>query len=114
MKGLLVYVYRNAKFGGCTAGGLTDQVSQVLLAGDGIEGQFEIAEDEPYLELVRTAQLRVIAVPRNFKDTKNLVGPMFGGNFVYSSDSRFSKICPSPIPVHDRYETQEVYDALSR
>ena len=36
---------------------------------------------------------------------------MFGGNFVYTSDSRF----PSdyPIPIHDRFETQEQYDQLS-
>lgn len=40
-------------------------------------------------------------------------GPMFGGNFVYSSDSRFAEAidarCSSPIPVHDRYETTEEY-----
>ena len=44
--------------------------------------------------------------------TLHKVGPMFGGNFVYTSDSRF----PSdyPIPIHDRFETQEQYDQLSR
>jgi hypothetical protein len=30
--------------------------------------------------------------------------PMFGGNFVYSSDSRFRAVCAYPIPVHDRFE----------
>lgn len=29
---------------------------------------------------------------------------MFGGNFVWSSDSRFSEKYPSPVPVHDRIE----------
>ncbi len=45
------------------------------------------------------------------------VGPMFGGTFVGSSDSRFSRATgqtgSSVIPLHDRYETVEQYKALS-
>jgi hypothetical protein len=33
------------------------------------------------------------------------VGPMFGGNFVYTSDSRFPN--KYPIPVHDRWESRD-------
>lgn len=40
------------------------------------------------------------------------VGPLFGGTFIYTSDSRFP--ADYPIPLHDRYETPEQYDALSR
>jgi hypothetical protein len=29
---------------------------------------------------------------------------MMGGNFVYSCDSRFRRLCAYPIPVHDRCE----------
>lgn len=29
---------------------------------------------------------------------------MFGGNFVWTSDSRFSNIYKYPVPVHDRVE----------
>jgi hypothetical protein len=112
-KGMLVYVYRNAEFGGCTNNGLTDKVTKLILVGDGIDGPFEVKEGEPYLELVRNAY-RVHAEPRNFGDMSGLIGPMFGGNFVYSSDSRFTKVCYAPLPVHDRYETQEQYDSLSR
>ena len=41
---------------------------------------------------------------------------MAGGNFAYSSDSRFERITGShqPISIHDRIETQEEYDNLSR
>jgi hypothetical protein len=28
----------------------------------------------------------------------------FGGNFLFSSDSRFRAICQYPIPIHDRVE----------
>jgi len=37
------------------------------------------------------------------------VGWMFGGNFIYSCDSRFQALCGYPIPVHDRCETVEQY-----
>ena len=40
------------------------------------------------------------------------VGPMFGGNFIYTSDSRFPN--DYPIPVHDRFETPEQAEILSR
>ena len=30
---------------------------------------------------------------------------MFGGNFVWSSDSRFTEISSTPVRVHDRFET---------
>jgi hypothetical protein len=29
---------------------------------------------------------------------------MFGGNFIYTSDSRVREICAYPIPIHDRCE----------
>ena len=45
-------------------------------------------------------------------DRTQLCGPMFGGAFIWSSDSRFPS--RQPIPVHDRYETPERYDMLSR
>ena len=45
---------------------------------------------------------------------KGKVGYMAGGNFVYSSDSRFRTfVCQYPIAVHDRTETVEQNQALS-
>jgi hypothetical protein len=49
-----------------------------------------------------------------------MVGPMFGGNFGYSSDSRWSEavreLTGSPhygaVAIHDRYDTPEDYAAL--
>lgn len=51
----------------------------------------------------------------------NMVGPMFGGNYVMASGSNpyfpkyngLSYTCV-PLPVHDRFETPEMYDFLSR
>jgi hypothetical protein len=38
------------------------------------------------------------------------IGPMAGGNLAYSSDSR----CKRVYHIHDRFESQSTYDALSR
>lgn len=48
---------------------------------------------------------------------KGLVGPMYGGHFICTSDDNFYKLhglkTNTPIPVHDRFETQELNDILS-
>lgn len=42
------------------------------------------------------------------------VGPMMGGNFAYSTDSRWRDAFGSgPLPIHDRIETAEQYRLLS-
>ncbi len=51
---------------------------------------------------------------------RGLIGPMMGGNYVttYGSDPSYPKFTGFevnvPIPIHDRFETQEEYDILSR
>jgi len=41
----------------------------------------------------------------------NNTGWMFGGNFIYSCDSRFP--CSHPIPIYDRQETPGNYAHLT-
>lgn len=48
----------------------------------------------------------------SFEEEHEMVGPMFSGNFAYTSDSRFP--ANYPLPIHDRYETVRDYDMLSR
>ena len=115
-KTLPVQVYRNG-FTDCTNGGISSRYHTLYLECD--QGFHEVEDDDPRL-------IRVVERTFGWRDTPYLhveqvspsvttlhkVGPMFGGNFVYTSDSRF----PSdyPIPIHDRFETQEQYDQLSR
>jgi hypothetical protein len=108
--GLLVYVYR-WNLEDCTNGGITSKVDKIILVGENIPKIFEVGEGKPYLELETSHTGYIKAVPRNFKQNGE-IGGMFGGNFVYSSDSRFPS--KQPIPVHDRFETQEMYNFLSR
>ena len=49
------------------------------------------------------------------RQTRDCVGPMMGGTFAAASDSRWVKACGrAALPIHDRYETWETYETLSR
>jgi hypothetical protein len=110
-------------------GGISERVEQVTIVN--VEGPFEPNEDRPAVLLVPgnlsgTVKL-VVAVmdtPGEYSEDVPLgkVGPMFGGCYVDTSDARLNEAVvrlggPSyggPVPLHDRYETQAEYDALSR
>jgi len=49
-----------------------------------------------------------------FNLPEGVAGPMMGGNYVHTSDSRFRGIANHPLPVHDRFEAWEQYKALTR
>jgi len=99
----------------CTAGGVTEGKADAVLVG--VEGPFEPRESAPALVLeehdpARTGPgyvmvkknaggiSRVRAVP--YVDGKPKLGGMFGGHFIWTSDSRFPYT--APIPVFDRFE----------
>lgn len=119
--GLSVDVFRDAAFNGCdcTAGGITSKVNSLVLVDEKICAPFTVREGEVYLVLEKKpiggGEIHLRAIPmvdgRRVNDDKEGV-TMFGGNFIYTSDGRF----PSkyPIPVHDRFEDWETYEALSR
>jgi len=48
-------------------------------------------------------------------DAGRLMGPMMGGNYGATSDSRFARATGiyGAIPIHDRYEGRELHDRLS-
>lgn len=111
-KGLLVEVYRSGP--DCTNNGVTKHSVHCVLLGSEVNGPFEPGNGVPGLYLARWLG-RLIAVPENLRekmvagapprkgtDIPSLRGWMFGGNFVYTSDSRFPH--EYPIPVYDRRE----------
>lgn len=115
MKGQLVHALRSA-LGDCTNGGITSKHDSFVLVGEGLEGTFEAREDLPALRVVvrwrGTAQEYIHAEPVD--QPEGMAGPSFGGNYVSSSDSRVTKLCRYPIPVHDRFDTWEDHAILSR
>lgn len=117
--GLLVHVLRSP-LGDCTNGGVSSKKNGFTLmpgarktaAYEG--GPFQPSPDTPALYLAKWYG-RLLACPEDFEasngrspdmrddcSVNSLGGYMFGGNFIYSSDSRFP--CEYPIPIFDRKE----------
>ena len=110
MKGLSVSVYRNASNNGydCTNDGISSKHDQFVLIGDGVPEIFTPTEEHPAIRLILRDVGRFgkfyIAAPLDakFEGTNGGFPYMFGGNFLYSSDSRFPS--DAPIKIFDRLE----------
>ncbi len=104
-KGLLVDIMGTD----CTNGGITSkQKMAILVLPNRAIGPVETeGSDFPVLTILQGRFGRLtIAVPADengFPKYPNR-NPMFGGHFIYSSDSRFSQISDQPVHVHDRFE----------
>lgn len=100
-KGMMVEVYRHG-VRDCTANGISKHHSRLLLVGTGVAEIFEESEDMPTVELIPAVKRgKTIHV----KPLEEKRWCMFGGNFVYSSDSRFSELNNgNPIKIFDRIE----------
>ena len=115
MKALPIYVYSNQTFKGCSNNGISEKYDRLLLICE--EGFIDIDEDNIPENVVKV-------VIRNIqgKEYKHIepykkatgIGYMSGGSYASTSDSRFSRISQYPLAIHDRQETQEQYDMLSR
>lgn len=104
MKGLVVSVYR-AEWGDTTNGGASSRYERMILVGDEVNCDvFEGREDnDNVLVFVRdicAGRERIRAIPYNLYNSGKWV--MMGGNFVYSSDSRFPS--DQPVAIFDRVE----------
>lgn len=115
MKALPISVYRTQRTGDCTNGGISSMYDTLYLICD--EGFIDIDEDNPPKTLVQ-----VVVQYIGGKEYKHIepyalvndgcVGWMAGGNIGYSSDSRFSDMSQYPLSIHDRQESQELYDRM--
>ncbi len=112
MKGLLCWIYKD-EGGDSSNGGLSSKAQRVILVDSEIgDAPFEPSEKIPAVKLVRRNIGGEYLSAQPMSEPYDEIGYMFGGCFIYSSDSRF----PSsyPIPLHDRCESQKLYDTLSR
>lgn len=101
LEALPVNVYKSGS--DATNNGLTSKHDRLLLVFDNVSSPFKTEPDEDYLVMVRKnigTRIHIIAVPKSIIDSGK--HSMFGGNFIYTSDSRFPN--SYPIPVHDRVE----------
>jgi hypothetical protein len=105
MKGLIVNVYRYERY--ITELNCYESYSELTLIGNNIAEVFEVEDTRPAVTLknriLSTGRNHVYAVPCDSEGRVNeKKWYMFGGNFIYGSDSRFP--AQYPIPLHDRLE----------
>lgn len=96
--GVLVWVYRKADRKPGTRQ-ISDRHSQFILIGDGLDTTFSTTEEIPPLRLRRGGQSGDHLFAEPLDPPVGGYAYAFGGNFIYSSDSRFP--ASHPIPIHD-------------
>ena len=126
-KGMHVEIYKPADGSDCTNHGVTSKATHALLVGPVIE--ICAKQTEPgHRDCLDRIERADLVIPEIFSDRGDVpvlrvelrhngtyfaavpadipegTWTMFGGNFIYTSDSRLRAICPYPIPVHDRIE----------
>lgn len=97
----------------CTNNGLSSKKWYFRMITEEDESTLKTDYPEEYLVLVKRilwGEKAWYLRPLKILKPNNSLEPMFGGNYG-KLDYRLSKY---PLPIHDRYETQEEYDALSR
>ena len=121
MRGIRVHVLRDA-MGDFSNGGISGKHTSLWLVDTGLPReltrQVPEGQEATCVRLTQTAPGYNVLVPM-FADGPNLVGPMASGAYAiakYGHEAEaWKKLGLSgAIPVHDRYETQAQYDALSR
>lgn len=131
--GLIADIYRGP-YGDCSNGGISSHARTVLIVNvDGPTDPKLIKPDRdgretPLVALIRGAYTGIVRiVPCELTDdgegfvvtSKPGIGPMMGGCYVATSDSRFTEAVEKltgarfygAVPLHDRYESQADYDA---
>jgi hypothetical protein len=111
IKGLTAWIFR-ANHGDFSNGGPSGKYDEVLVVDDEVGGPAELDSYRQFpVRLVRReirGEEYVHAVPllcEEFPGFERFSGhTMFGGTFIYTSDSRLRDACAYPIPLHDRVE----------
>lgn len=121
LKALTVNFLRNAGFPDTSMGGVSVRFDDAYLIGEGVSGPWDVPENaaihngKPVLRLYPHERhfcgpIKVLTVVPNDWFLADQLAPgrcCFGGNFIYSTDSRFCDLNDgNPIKVHDRNEFQ--------
>lgn len=116
LKGLNASIFRDEDK---LYGGLFDHVSRITVLECPGGAIHEATPNSPAAKFVvrmmggkRLVHIIPLLTDEQVKQTKGKVGPMFGGTFAYSSDSRFSEATGlyAAIPIHDLWLTTDEYN----
>lgn len=116
MKALPISIYKN-EGRDWSNNGISSRYDELLLVHP--EGFINIDENNPPKNLVKIVERKLYngEVHRHIEPVARPkgVGWMAGGCIAYSSDSRFNRLSGGyPLQLHDRCESQELNDLLSR
>lgn len=108
--GLLAFVYRTPDGVDCTNNGLSYQFERMTVMN--ADGPFEPTVDAPACWLVEGAYPGTVKVVVHDPNGERPPRGMMGGNFLSTSDSRFSQAIAAitsrnwygAVPIHDRFE----------
>lgn len=126
VRGHHVTIYKPARGSDCTNGGVTANATDAIVVVSEREAErdrlpeWRVDEHTCVLRLVERRQFGPYLQPVDGDVHGRAIGPMAGGNYAGSYDSRWRAFlrehgCDADlVAVHDRYETQEEYDILSR
>lgn len=109
-KGLIINVLRSASGSDCTNNGESSRFDSFVVCEVGnktLDDIFQVTEDRPELVIEYRPRFNdYIAIPRSILEAGHHY--MFGGNFVFGSDSRFNEALgqwgSGAIKVFDRVE----------
>lgn len=120
MRAIPINVYRRPDGCDCTNDGISAKYDRLLLACE--DGFIDVDEQNSPENLVKLVKREfpwcgtVYHIEPVARPDQGNVGWMAGGNFASSSDSRFSEMTGvyGALSIHDRQETPEMYEMLSR
>ncbi len=123
MKQILVFALKSS-LGDCTAHGATSIYRNLtLFSADSTNEEIEdycmkntVAKNSCLRVVVRENPIYGNYAEVVFKKPSSAGTYMFGGNYVVTSDSRYSEIVgmKHPLSVHDRFESWEMHEHLSK
>ena len=116
MKALPISVYRRNTTADCTNGGISSKYDELLLLCE--NGFVEVDENnlpENAVKVVKRHLFGTTVVHIQPCKEATGVGYMFGGNYAGTSNSRFEEMTGfyGAVAIHDRDESQEMYDRLT-
>lgn len=114
-KALPIDIYESKSIGNCSNHGISERYNEILLLCE--DGFVTVDLDDPPENLCKVVERFLFG--ETYKHVEPVAKPsgagwMAGGCYVGSSDSRFNRISRYPLSLHDRCESWEMYERLSR
>lgn len=108
LKGITALIYRDALGTDFSNRGISARVMEVTVIGEGIDPVFEATAERPAVRLVKNKYFHETVIHAEPVAPEGEPAPwyMFGGTFIFSSDSRFRRAAGhyGAVALHDRRE----------